>query len=97
MFAEGRVIGDVVDDDRDPALPDLVADGRLKIELATGLEAEGDVVLDGAGDPAVLGDTCDGGEAHARGATDHIEDRGHGRDAFNRDDVVEETLWEWWS
>jgi hypothetical protein len=43
-------------------------------QLAAGLQAEGDVVLDRAGDPAVLGDPGDRREAHAGRAADHVQD-----------------------
>lgn len=92
VLAEGGILGDMVDDDRGAALPDLVADGRLKAQLTARLEAEGDVILDCAGHPAVLGDARHGREAHSGGSAHHVEDRGHGRDALDRDDVVEEAL-----
>ncbi len=90
VAAEGRVLVHVVDHDRGAALPDLVADGRLEAQLTARLEAEGDVILDGAGDPAVIGDARDGSEPHSGGLAHHVEDRGHGRDALDRDDVGEE-------
>ena len=87
VATERLVLGHVVDDHRLPARPYLVADGRLDLELAARLEAERDVVLDRAGDPAILGDPRHGGEAHARGAAHHVEDRRHHVEATDGGDV----------
>jgi hypothetical protein len=53
-----------------------------------GLQAEGDVVLDRAGDPAVLGDARHRGEAHAGGAADHVQDFRRHVDPGDRRHVV---------
>ena len=44
---------------------DFLAQRRVDVELAAGLEAEVDVVLHRAGGPGAVGDAGDGGEAHA--------------------------------
>jgi hypothetical protein len=46
------------------ALANLVADGRLEVQLPAGLQPEADLIEDGAGGPAIFGDARDGGEAH---------------------------------
>ena len=92
MVAVRDVLGHVVDHHRRPALPDLVAKGALDIQLAAGLQAEGDVVAHPAGHPAGLGNPGDGSEAHAGGAADHVEDGRHRLDGADKVDVGLEVL-----
>ena len=68
------------------AVADLVADGGLDLQLAARLQPEFDLVAHRAGDPAILGDARDRGEAHAGGAADHLQDRGHGVESCDRRD-----------
>ncbi len=87
MAAEGLVRRDVVDDHRPAALPDLVADRGLDLELAAGLEPELDLVAHLAGDPAVLADPRHRGKAHAGRAAHDLENRGHDVDPRDRRDL----------
>ena len=52
-------------------------------QFAAGFQAKGDVVLDGAAHPAVVGDAGDGRKAHAGGAADHFQDGGNARNGGN--------------
>lgn len=81
VTAENRVGLDVGNHDRFARVPDLVADGRLDLELAAGGEPEADLVAHAAGDPAVLGDPGDRGKAHGGGAAHHLQDGRDGLDA----------------
>jgi hypothetical protein len=75
----------VIDDYR------LVRESRIssQIVVSTGSSPPGTSPkamssLHAAGDPALLGDTRDRGEAHAGGATDDVEDRRHRIDPPDR-------------
>ena len=87
MAAEILILGDMVDDHVLAALAHLVADGRLHLELAARLEAEGDLVAHGAGDPAILGDARNGGKTHSGRAANDLQDAGHRVDALDSGDV----------
>jgi hypothetical protein len=69
-------------------LPDLDADCGFDLELATGLEAEGDLIADGTRDPAVFGHPRDSGEAEARYTAHHLEDCRDDVDASYRSEVL---------
>ena len=88
MAAIGLVLSDMIDDHRLAMIADLVADRGFDLELAARLQAEGDLVAHRAGDPAVLGDPRDGGEAHAGGAADDFEDGRHRVDRRDRAEHV---------
>jgi hypothetical protein len=83
MPVECLVLGDVIDDDGGTGLTDLVADRGFDLKLATGLEAELDIVLHCAGDPPFLGYPGDGGEAHTRSSTHDFKDRRNSVDPLN--------------
>jgi hypothetical protein len=68
-------------------LADLVADRGLDLQLAAGLEAELNVVTDGAGDPPILGDPGYGGKAHPRNAAHDFKDGGHSIDAIDSGNI----------
>src|SRR5437660_524863 len=80
MRAVGFILGDVVDNDGLTALPDDMAERGFEFELAAGLKPEGDAITHAAGDPAVLGHTCDCREAHTRGFTNDLKYRRQGLD-----------------
>ena len=75
MAGINGVFGHMVDDDRLAALPDFVANRALDLEFPARLQSEIDVVAHAAGDPAILGDPGDRGEAHPGRATHDVEDR----------------------
>ena len=54
VAAKGQVVGDAVDDHGLTALPDLVADRGLDLELAAGRQAERDLVAHRATNPSLL-------------------------------------------
>jgi hypothetical protein len=87
MAAEHFIVGNVVDDDRLTALPDLVADRRLDLEFAPGLEPKLNFVEHRAGDPAILRHPGDRGEAHAGRAAHDLENLRDRIDARDRGDV----------
>src|SRR3954453_18203860 len=68
------VFADILDDHRLAALPDLMADRGLDLELVTGLQPERKFVTRGTCDPPVPGDAGNGGKPHAGGPADHVED-----------------------
>ena len=71
----------------DPARLRCVQPVRADFQLLAGIEPEIDLVDDLARDPLLLGDTGDGGEAHAGGAADDLEQLGHRVDGLDRGDV----------
>jgi hypothetical protein len=83
MSTVGLVLCHMVDDDLCPSLPDLMADGGLKLQLAPGPEAELNVIPHRTGDPAVLGHPGNGRKAHPGGAADNLQDGRHGLDAVD--------------
>ena len=83
MTAELRVLGDMIDHHPLPAAADFVTDGGLNLQLAAWCHAKGDVVLDGAAHPAVVGHPRHGRKAHAGGAADHFQDGGNARNGGN--------------
>ena len=78
----------MIDDDRLAAVRISSQMVVFDFELAARLEAEGDLVVHGAGNPAVLGDARHRGEAHARRAAHDIEDLRHHIDLGDRGQVV---------
>src|SRR3954454_20520152 len=84
MRAVRRIFADIVDDNSLTALPDLMADRGLDLELVTGLQPERKFVTRGTCDPAVLGDAGNGRKPHAGGPADHVED---GRDRSDSADL----------
>jgi len=83
MVAKHHVFRDVIDHHELAALPDLVADRGADLELAPGRKPEVDLVAHRAGDPAILGDACDGRKTHAGRAAAHFE---NGRDRVDAGD-----------
>ncbi|MGY4597560.1 hypothetical protein ACVWXL_005306 [Bradyrhizobium sp. GM22.5] len=84
MLAVAGVFADILDDDRLAALPDLMADRGLNLELVTGFQPERKFVTRGTCDPPVLGDAGNGRKPHAGGPADHVED---GRDRSDPADL----------
>jgi hypothetical protein len=83
MIAEGSIGLHVVDDDEFAVFPDFVANGGLDLELTALLQAEVDVVTDGAADPAIRRDAGDRHEAHAGNAAYRIQNLGHRADLLD--------------
>jgi hypothetical protein len=86
MVAVGVVLCHVAKDDGLAVASNFVAQRGSKHQFAANAQAERDFIADGAGHPAVLGDTSDRGEAHAGGPARDLEnfrnyvqaaDRGH--------------------
>ena len=73
LAAEARIGIHILDDDLLPALPNLIAEGGLDIQLAFRSQAKADIVTYRAGDPACFSHPRNGGEAHAGGAADDIQ------------------------
>jgi hypothetical protein len=48
MPAIGVILGDLIDDDGFPGLPDFVADGRLDLQFSARLATERDFIPDAA-------------------------------------------------
>ncbi len=92
MASVNGVLGHVVDDDRFAALPDLVAEGGLDLELAACFQSKVDVIAHAARDPSILGDARDRSETHARRATDDVEDRRNRLHAADGGNVLLERL-----
>jgi hypothetical protein len=92
MTAEIRILRDMVDHHELAAVADLITDGGLHLELAVWLEAERDVVLHRAGDPAILGDACNRREAHARRTAHDIEDERHDVDLGDDGHIFSEAV-----
>jgi hypothetical protein len=57
-------------------------------QFAADAQAERDLVADGAGDPAILGDASDRGEAHAGGSARDLENFRNDVQAANRGHVI---------
>ena len=93
VSAEGPILGNMVDDHGLAARPDLLTDRGFDPQLATRLEPEINVIAHCAGDPTVLGHARHGGEPHAGGATDHIEDRRHRVDTGDRGERFFHVSW----
>ena len=87
MAAKSFVLRDVIDHDRVPAVSDLAADGGFHLQLSAGLQAEGDLVANRAGNPTIVGHARDRGESHAGRAADHFQDRRNHIDRGDRRDV----------
>src|SRR5471032_1299577 len=87
MTAIGGVFRDVVDHHRFAALPDLMADGGFDLEFPAGHKAKRDLVAHRATNPAVLGDACGGGEAHASGTAYHFKNARHRCDPLHGSDI----------
>src|SRR3954452_1173847 len=84
MLAVAGIFADIVDDNSLTALPNLMADRGLDLELVTGLQPERKFVTRGTCDPPVLGDARNGRKPHTGGPADHVED---GRDRSDSADL----------
>jgi len=87
VSGEMRVEAGVAEHHRFMVLADLVADRGFKRQLPAGLEPEIDKVVNGAGGPAILGDSRNCGKAQPGRARDDLQDHGHGVDAANCFDI----------
>jgi hypothetical protein len=87
MAAIRLILGDMVNDDLFPRLPDLMTDRSLELQFAPGPEAELDVIAHRASDPATLGHPGYGRKAHSGGAADNFQDGRHGSDAVDSGEV----------
>lgn len=63
----------MIDDHLFPTLPDLMADGALKLQLASRLEPEADHIPDLAGHPFIIRHPCDSGKAHTSSTTHNFQ------------------------
>ncbi|MGY4326253.1 hypothetical protein ACVWWG_000667 [Bradyrhizobium sp. LB7.2] len=81
MLEVPGILADILDDDRLTALPDLMADRGLDLELVTGFQPERKFVTRGTGDPPVLRDAGNGRKSHAGGPADHVQDGRDRRDS----------------
>ncbi len=88
MVAIGLVLRGVAEHDRLAMAANLVAERGLEHQFAANAQAERDLVADGAGDPAIIGDASDGGEAHAGGPARDLEDLRNDVQAADRGHVV---------
>jgi hypothetical protein len=70
---------DMVDNDSPVGLSDLIADGRLDLQFASGLKSEGDIVAHAACDPSVPSDAGNCCKSHARRPAHDIKDGGNRR------------------
>jgi hypothetical protein len=87
MTAIGGIVGDVVDDDRFVALPNFVANRGFDLQLPAGDQAEGDLIPNGAANPAVFGHTRDRGEAHSGRTANHFKDTRYGVDTLHGSNI----------
>ena len=86
------IFGDVIDDNRFPALANFVADRGFNLKLAARFKPESDIIFYATGDPSVSGYPRNSGKAHARCATDDVKDSWHRFNATNREDVSVELV-----
>jgi hypothetical protein len=68
-------------------LADLMANGRLKHQFATGFEPEINRIIDGAGHPVSVSDAGNCSETHAGEVLDHAQDHRHRVNAADGVDV----------
>jgi len=87
MVAVERVFAGLVDHHRSVGSADFVAQRGDHIQFATDLQAEIQLVEDGAGCPRLLGNPRHGGEAQAGQFANHLKYRRNRADPFDRCDV----------
>jgi hypothetical protein len=88
MVAIGVVLRGVAEDDGLAVAANLVAQRGSEHQFAANAQAERDLVADGAGHPAILGDASDRGEAHAGGPASDLENFRNDVQAADRGHVV---------
>ena len=87
MIAEMFVLSDVIDNHGSALITNFVADRRLNIELAARQESEGNLVTNGASDPAIPRDSRHCRKTHSGSAADDFQNGRNGVDPRNRGNV----------